>query len=141
MLHWASDEFPNGLSLNQQNIWWSPLFSIQGNPLAKTQGASALYFFKCGIRTFKELFPRVTMNFRSWEDMQVKYHLVCLDWKFFDLLLSSIPMYLAHKVWIHSVHPWCHNWKWYFTMPFTNYKPNMGYRWLSPHLLMVDTLY
>ena len=75
-LRWAGGEFRNGLSLNQQNIWWSPLFAFQGNPLAKTQGACALHFFKHGIKIAKDLFSRVNMSFRTWEDMQVQYRLV-----------------------------------------------------------------
>ena len=97
-LHWGRDEFRNGLSLNQQNIWWSPLFACQGIPLTKTQGACALRFFKRGIKTAKDLFSRVNMNFRTWEDMQVQYRLVRSDRQTFDLLLSSILVHLVHKV-------------------------------------------
>ena len=139
-LRWAGDEFRNGLSLNQQNIWWSPLFAFQGNPLAKTQGVCALRFFKRGIRTVKDLFSRVTMSFRTWEDMQVQYRLVRSDRQTFDLLLSSIPVHLVHKVGIQSGRPWWQDWKWFPDTPLANYKPYLGYRWLSPHLPMVDSL-
>ena len=139
-LHWSNDEFRNGLSFNQQNIWWSPLFATQGIPLAKSQGVKALRFFKWGIRTIKDLFSWVSMSPRSWEDTQVQFRLNSSDRPTFDLILSTIPVHLTHKVGIQSSRPWWHDWKWYPATPFSNYKPSLGYRWLYPHLLMVDTL-
>ena len=63
-LHWVGEGFKDGLSMNQHNLWWTPLFSIHGVPLAKVHGTSALHFFKYGIITPKDLFSRVTMRLR-----------------------------------------------------------------------------
>ena len=41
---WARVESHNDLSLNQQSIWWSPLFSIQGTPLPRLK-VLVLYVF------------------------------------------------------------------------------------------------
>ena len=72
--------------------------------------------------------------------MQVQFRLNSSDHPTFDLLLSAILVHLTHKVGIQSSRPWWHDWKWYPATPFSNYKPSLGYRWLSPHLPMVDTL-
>lgn len=45
------------------------------------------------------------MSFRSWDDMQVQYHLARSDRQTFDLLLLAIPGHLIHKVGIQSVRP------------------------------------
>lgn len=72
------------------------------------------------------------MSFRSWEDMQVHYHLAYPDRQTFNLLPSIIPRHLNHKVGIQSIRLWWIDWKWYPTTLFTNYKPSLGYRWYSP---------
>lgn len=52
-LCWAHSSFLDDISLNQQNIWWSSLFSSNGQPLAKLPWIKVLRFHKKGIQTLQ----------------------------------------------------------------------------------------
>lgn len=74
--------------------------------LAKIQGASVLHFSKCGIKTPKDPFSRVTLSLKSCEDMQVQFHLARLAHQTFYLLVSTLPSNFLLKLGIETVKPW-----------------------------------
>ena len=113
---------------------------LKGGPLAKLQGANALHLFRRGIKTPKDLFSKVTMSLHTWEDLQVQFRLIHPERQIIDLLIFVIAPNLLHKLGIHSSHPWWKDWKCYPTTLMTSYNPRLGYWWLVPHLLMIDTL-
>ena len=82
-------------------------------------GASALNILKYGIKTHTYLFSQVTMSLRTWDDMQVQFHLTHLDHQMYYVLAYSLPPIL-HKIGIQPVKPLWNAWKWYLYTPLVH---------------------
>ncbi|KAH9295011.1 hypothetical protein KI387_038599 [Taxus chinensis] len=139
-LLWEEDGFRNGLSINDHNIWWSPLINFHDVPLAQVPWVHALKLFRRGLRTLKDIFCRQTRLLLTWPQAKAKFRLASVDIESSQEVLDSILAEMLHKVGISSLKPWWKDWKWFPDTPLLNYSPGKGYALLTPRLPMVALL-